>query len=441
MNRCTETRKENGLVPLGGKTSATPLRIAVAGIGGYAASHHAVLSQIEAAGRVKVVATSDPRFPEMSSLCEQFAFPARGVQVWGQFGEMLTAGKAAPDVAIIATPIHLHAGMHEACVNRDVACYLEKPPTLDPQELERMINVDLRAKYASHVGFHFIHQKERLALKQRMMTAEFGPLKRVAFLGLGKRTSAYYQRNGWAGRLRLGDQLVLDSCFGNAFSHYLNNLLFLAGLDDLHSWARPREAETELYRANAIETADTVFASGRLHNDVEFRIAASHACPDENISLELLEFERATVRIEATRSLEITHLGRRREQAILPPASLSENLMGYFDYLAGSRPRPWVRLEDCRSFVHLNALLYMSAPRIVSVSPKYIESIAEGDSALSFTIQGVQTAAAQFVSDGTFPSRAGFPWAETGGRSEIEHLTRFREAIARLGVPAGATSK
>lgn len=109
-----------------------PLRVAVAGLGGYAGSHHTIFAELEATGAVKGAAASDPRLAEISPLCEQFDFASRHVRTWNRFDDMMAAHAAELDVAVIATPIHLHAEMHEACVNAGIACYLEKPPTLDP---------------------------------------------------------------------------------------------------------------------------------------------------------------------------------------------------------------------------------------------------------------------------------------------------------------------
>lgn len=58
----------------------------------------------------------------------------------------------------------------------------------------------------------------RQALKARLLAGEFGRLKQSAMLGSWPRSSAYYGRAEWAGRLMLGGERVLDSPIGNAMA-------------------------------------------------------------------------------------------------------------------------------------------------------------------------------------------------------------------------------
>jgi hypothetical protein len=87
-----------------------------------------------------------------------------------------------------------------------------------------MLESERSARTPTHVGFLFVELSDRLALKARMVAGEFGKPLEFSFLGLTARNPAYFQRSNWAGRLRLGDGLVLDSCLGNAMAHYLNNM-------------------------------------------------------------------------------------------------------------------------------------------------------------------------------------------------------------------------
>ena len=51
--------------------------------------------------------------------------------------------------------------MHKAIVARGLACYLEKPPTLWPDELAQMIATDADARFATNVGFNFTIEPAR----------------------------------------------------------------------------------------------------------------------------------------------------------------------------------------------------------------------------------------------------------------------------------------
>src|SRR5690606_16855120 len=121
-----------------------------------------------------------------------------------------------------------------------------------------MIQRDAKARHQTQVGFSYIVEPWRHALKERLRSGELGRLMRAALLGSWQRPSSYYERAPWAGRLAMQGGLVLDSCFGNAMAHHVHNLLFFAGEAGGFSWADIASARAELYRANAIESADTV---------------------------------------------------------------------------------------------------------------------------------------------------------------------------------------
>jgi len=89
-----------------------------------------------------------------------------------------------------------------------------------------------------------------------LLEGKIGRPLAVKGLGLWPRAEHYYARNSWAGRLKCGDAWVFDSPFNNALAHWLNLTCFLAGAT-AETAANPRTVQAELYRARAIESADT----------------------------------------------------------------------------------------------------------------------------------------------------------------------------------------
>jgi predicted dehydrogenase len=384
---------------------------------------------LESEGRTKVLATCDPRADALRNICEKFQFAERGVHVYTGFEELLAQHGGQLDLINVSTPIRLHAPMHAGCVARGIPCYLEKPPTLDPDELRVMIGRDFRARKATQVGFIYIAQPERIELKRQIIAGTFGRLLRVSFQGLGMRSHAYYSRNNWAGRLAIGDDLVLDSCCGNAMAHHIHNILFFAGTSELMNWAAPAWVESELYRANAIESADTIFARGELENGVEFRVAATHACQG-SLCQETLTFEKGEIRILPWERTEFRHFGECQETREICGVSLADNLGIYFDYLEGKRSRPLTLLSDCRPMVDLNALFYIAASKITSVKePHRLTMELEQSSTKAEVITGIEDACRDFVQEARFPSDAGLGWAVRGGRADIGHLKDLRQSL------------
>ncbi len=244
--------------------TSSPPRIAVTGLGGYARHHHLTLHRLEQAGRCRVVATCDPSLDKMLPASADLKLAERGVKVYPSYAAMLEGSAGTIDAVTIPTPIHEHAPMHRQAVERGLAVYLEKPPTLWWEELEAMIGTDTRARRATDVGFNFITEPARMALKARLAAGEFGKLRAAAFVGRWPRPKAYFSRNDWAGKIfRAGVPVpLLDSCVGNAMGHYVQNLLHWAG-PAAAGFATVLDVRSSLYHAHAIEGPDTVFAEAR----------------------------------------------------------------------------------------------------------------------------------------------------------------------------------
>jgi len=64
-----------------------------------------------------------------------------------------------------------------------------------------MISADRRARKSSLVGFNFIVEKSRLALKERLLSGEFGAIRGGTLSALWPRPAGSFARNAWSGRL------------------------------------------------------------------------------------------------------------------------------------------------------------------------------------------------------------------------------------------------
>jgi len=407
-----------------------PLQVAICGIGGFASSHHREFALLEKNGRVRVVATCDPALELIPETCLAHNFAVRGVSTHHSFGEMIESAAPDLDLGVVATPIHCHAPMHGELVRRGIACYLEKPPTLDPLELDRMLEAEKAARIPTHVGFCYIFLADRIALKERIVAGEFGRALEFSFLGLAPRTPAYFQRSDWAGRLRLGDTLVLDSCLGNAMAHHLNNMLFWAGTESVSTRARPLEMESELYRANPIEGCDTIFANCRLNNGTTLRLAASHAVDKaENATVERMVFEYATVAIENGTKTTIAWRDNLKETIELQPPSLAASLVSYLDFLEGRAGRPPQTLEESRGFVEANALFYSAAKAIHTIDGVHIRQESPG---AARAIAGIGEACRRMAENGMPPSRSSVAWGRPGGTATVAETVQLRQTVDHL---------
>jgi predicted dehydrogenase len=404
--------------------NSPPPRIAVTGLGGYARHHHLILQRLEGAGLCRVVATCDPSRDKMLPLSADLNLAARGVGIFPTFAAMLEGIAGSVEAVTIPTPIHLHAPMHQACVECDLPVYLEKPPTLWWEELEGMISIEAHAFRPTEVGFNFITEPARQALKARLLAGEFGALRAASFWGRWPRPAAYFQRNNWAGKILLPNSTVplLDSCAGNAMGHYLQNLLYWAG-PGLADFATVLEVRACLYRAHAIQGADTVFAEARTPEGVILRFGATHACPPESEGhVEYLSCEHAQLRYVTDRACDIQWSDGRKESIDLTTQGdwQERNFRRYFDFLAGHHSAPVVSLRDCRAFVTWNDLIFAATPGITAFGREYLASHSNGTIPVP---NGIVAAVQDFAESGRWPhENPNLAWAKAPGRAHLADL-------------------
>ena len=410
-----------------------PVRIGIVGMGGFAGSHHHAIARLEDRGQAKLVCTCDPRAASFAHEQQAWRLLARRVRVFSDYREMLEACHLQLDLLVVPTPIHLHAEMHAAATTLGLPVYLEKPPTLDYAELERMIAADTRARKASLVGFNFIIEKLRLALKVRLLAGEFGAIRGATLSALWPRPASYFARNHWAGRLLRDGQIVLDSCFGNAMAHFVHNLLFWTGGPELFSWGQVAAVRAELFRAHAIEGADTFFVEADTTAGITMRFALSHACAGTSAQSEMVLCDRATIRYSVGRHVEIRWNDGRVEKTPLDPFDpLLENHLEYFRYLRGECPRPATTLADARPFVALNDLAHISSGSITAIPPAQVSGMREEKEQKDYLhVAGMAAAQEDFLVRGVWPGAS--EWGrEPGEVVTPADLPRFHDVVRAM---------
>ena len=411
----------------------TPIRIGIVGMGGFAGWHHNTVAKLEERGQARLICTCDPAAASFAAQQQTWKFNERGVSVFPDYRTMLAACGSQLDLLVVPTPIQLHAEMHRAGVELGLPVYLEKPPTLDYLELEEMIVRDRSARKSSLVGFNFIIEKARLALKERILAGEFGAVRGATLVALWPRPADYFRRNSWAGRLTMDDRVVLDSCFGNANAHFVHNLLFWVGGPELYSWAQPAAVRAELYRGHAIEGADTFFVEADTTSGVTMRFALSHACTGASTHAETILCEKATLRYIVGQHAEIKwHDGRTERITLSDFDGLAENHLDYYRYLRGESARPATLLTDTRPFVALNDLAHVSSGQIAPFPPALVTAVRDAKEQKDYVdVAGMQAAQENFLVRGTWPSAIG--WTRPlGAVVTPADLPRFRDTVRAM---------
>jgi predicted dehydrogenase len=269
-----------------------PVTAVLVGLGGYGEVYLSALLDEPQGSRCDIVGAVDP-YPQN---CARLAdLKALGTTIHSSLEDFYR--KSSADLAIISSPIHLHAEHVCAALAQGTHVLVEKPAAAVTADVDSMIDARDHAGRFVAVGFQWSFARSILDLKQHILAGRFGKPKSGRSLTLWPRTESYYHRNDWAGRKRdPAGRWILDSPACNAMAHDLHSMLFLFG-PEMDRSAKPIDVSARLARANDIETFDTVAAQVRTANGAELLFLASHSVADDE-SVEprfALQFEEATV--------------------------------------------------------------------------------------------------------------------------------------------------
>ena len=250
-------------------------QIALIGVGGYARVHLRHLLDFHASGELAfaaVVALPSDSAPEVLQ-----PLRAIGCRIYESLAELISNLSAHPlDLAIVPTPIHLHADMSIALLQAGVHVLVEKPLTASLADADRIAAVSAASGRRVAVGFQYLHAPEVRGLHQRLHHGAIGHIKGIAIHGAWPRSHTYYQRNDWAGRLHVNGSPVLDSPINNAMSHFVMLALYL-GSPPGQPPPTPSRVSAELYRIQSIESFDTAIVRTQLPEGPWVEICCTHS--------------------------------------------------------------------------------------------------------------------------------------------------------------------
>jgi len=225
-------------------SSAPPARFILVGVRGFGQVHAERIARLSDQGRVELVAAVDPGVV----LDPPTIY---GVDLYADLAEALSA-VGPVDVVVIAAPLGAHFQLATTALKAGADVYLEKPPVASLDDFRSLLQVQQETGQAVQVGFQSLGSRALQMLTEEALG--IGALVRVSAVGPWSRTVGYWTRSPWAGRRSLRGQPVVDGVVTNALAHAVVTALAIVGcrkLEDVQS------VETDLYRANAIESDDT----------------------------------------------------------------------------------------------------------------------------------------------------------------------------------------
>ena len=240
------------------------IQCAIVGVSGYGATHLECVQELEREGLVKLQAVAEA-YPQrcLETLAE---LKSRGVRVYDSYQGLLRHEREL-ELVSVPVPIHLHVPIALACFERGMHVLLEKPPAVLVQDVDRLLAAAERHGCLCQVGFQSAFDPAMLKLRTRLADGAIGRVREMVVLGASKRWDGYYKRANWAGKLRVGDDWVLDGPLNNPLIHFVHQALLIACPRE-HESLRPLTARAELYRAHPIEGEDIVCARAELEGGI-----------------------------------------------------------------------------------------------------------------------------------------------------------------------------
>ncbi|SIR31731.1 Gfo/Idh/MocA family protein [Halanaerobium kushneri] len=226
---------------------------AVVGVRNFAGSYLRNIEELEAEGKIKLTAVVVKDQVKNAEKVRELRH--RGIAIYSSYESLLKESKNSVDLIGLPVSIPTHAEMAIKGMKAGYDILLEKPPAPTVQEMDAIMRTEKETGRFTSIGFQFIHSNTIRKIKQFILEGKLGEIKEIAAKGFWSRFKSYYDRNNWAGTSIEMGKLVLDGPIHNAFAHYLNNMIFLAG-SDMQSSAELKRVRAELYRAHSYIESD-----------------------------------------------------------------------------------------------------------------------------------------------------------------------------------------
>jgi len=401
-----------------------PLRFTVIGLGGYGLIHIEAVRWLASlglgrlAGVVALEADRQAR-PEVARALQQ-----DGVILYDSVKQFLKDGIEATDVLTVPIGIHAHVPVSSAALKAGLDVYCEKPVAATIQEVDALLETEKDTGNTVAIGFQHIFSNSMRQIKKRIVDGRLGPVRHLELFCGWPRSLAYYSRNEWTGRLKLGKDWILDSPANNANAHYVMNALYLssplAGIA-----AVPARIHAELYRGNDIEGPDTVQMRIGCTEGAEIHIILTHANWYVNGPRMTMHCEHGTAYWQTDLGKTLIRYTSGRTEEFNNLVHEQWRFEGFRDLVEAIREgRPSLcptRLARAHTLA-INAM-HESCTQVVAVPPEYLsdeedwEMFPKTTRAQFRRINDLDEYLAVALAEDVMLSELGIPWARPGASS------------------------
>ena len=369
-------------------------RVALVGVHGFGTHHLRNLERLQAAGAVELVAVADPQPPAPGSL------PATAAVFPGL--TQLLAASADLDVIIVATPIQTHAPLGLAALATAADLYLEKPPVASLADFNALCEAAQKSGRSVQIGFQSLGSHALAAIEELVASGAIGTLEGISATGRWVRDRAYYKRSRWAGKRSIDGVDVVDGVATNPLAHAVATALRIAGA---RTMADVASVETDLYRANDIESDDTSVIRIRTAAGLPVTCALT-ICATESVEpyVTLQGSEGQAVFHYTEDRLTVTPAAGQSEQ-VFSRDDLTENLIAHRRDGTGLISP----LLDSGAFMLVLEAI-RTAPLPALIGSEYVKWVGEGDAAHAVVV-GIEDALDRATQEHATFKELGLPWA------------------------------
>lgn len=351
---------------------------------------------------------------------------SEGFKVYDTYDELLRTGHDHVDVIGLPVSIPAHADLSIAAMTHGYDVLLEKPPAPTIGELDAIRRTADRTGNFCSIGFQHLHAPSIRRLKRTILEGSLGDIESIACKGCWPRADTYYERNPWAGELVHQGDVVLDGPVNNAFAHFLQNMLFLAG-DGVHETASLTEVTAERYRANpTIRAADVACVHATTQRDVEIGLYVTHASAERqdprihvtgtNGTAEWRYDGTTIVRTDDGNRFEFDNEGLDLGREVFRTAA---------QYEQGLRDELYSTPDNTREFVVAVDGSFESSESIVPLPEDVVHTETADDGAVHHVVDGIDGLLSQAFSQRVLPSATDVPWAEPRRSVNVSEYTQF----------------
>lgn len=393
------------------------VRIGIIGVNGFAQVHLRSIENCENAGLATLVAAVVRPQSRESENCR--AAEARGVRIYPTLEEMLDGEQGNLDLVAVPTGIDSHAEFSIAALRKGYHVMCEKPAAGTMEDVTAMLQAQRESGKTLSIGFQNIFTPTVQRVKEIRLAGTLGKLLEARTKVSWPRTSSYYGRNAWSGKLTLNGKPILDSPLQNATAHYLQNMLYAAGAEK-DSAATPVAVYGENYHAQPIESADTQYIRVETEEGPLIQMSATHACNENHDPVTDYLFEKGRIRWIKD-SCEVYRYDGEGE--ILLERVENDDMdvhhrvfWGVCHSLpAGETPLCTIG-NSWQQVLCINKLF--EAARIIEISPEFY-GIEKNGEEVNYYLPGIVELQDRMFAGGQSFAEAGAPWAVPGSRVTV----------------------